>query len=65
MAEKLKITVKPFALLDLIDFKNLVPGRKKRFQKASSVCPPAVTPMNALAAQLHPVLEIEMRGAFA
>ncbi len=55
MAERFRITVKPFALLDLLDFKNIVPGRKKRFQKASSACPPAIAPMNALAAQLHPV----------
>ncbi len=55
MSEKLRITVKPFALLDLLDFKHLVPGRKKRFQKASSTSPAAMPPMNALAALLHPV----------
>ncbi len=55
MAEKLKVKVKPLAVLDLIDFKHLVPGRKKRFREASPVCPAGVPPMNALAARLHPV----------
>ena len=55
MAEKLKVKVKPLAVLDLLDFKHLVPGRKKRFQRASALCPSGVPPMNALAARLHPV----------
>ena len=54
MAEKLRIKIKPFAFMDLLSFRNLVPGRKKRFAAASSAVPDTAPPMNVLASRLHP-----------
>lgn len=52
--DKLKIKIKPLGLLDLLAFKNLVPGRKKRIQKASATTIGSFPPVNALAGELHP-----------
>ena len=54
MSDQLKVKVKLIGLLDLLAFKNLVPNRKKKFEKASSAPIEKVPHMNALAQSIHP-----------
>ncbi len=54
---KLNIKIKPLGLLDLLAFKNLVPGRVKRIQKAPAAIVDALPPVNALSGRLHPVIQ--------
>ena len=54
---KLKIKIKPLGFLDLLSFKNLVPGRKKRIEKAPAGSIDARQPVNLLAEKLHPQLQ--------
>jgi ferredoxin-NADP reductase len=55
MADKLKVKIKPLALMDLLAFKNLIPKRKKMFAAASAAQPDAKPPANVLAKRLDPV----------
>ncbi|NLA27642.1 MAG: 2Fe-2S iron-sulfur cluster binding domain-containing protein [Firmicutes bacterium] len=55
--DKLDIKIKPLGLLDLLAFKNLVPGRKKRIQKASAETIGSLQPVNVLAGKLHPRIQ--------
>jgi len=54
MSDQLKVKVKALGLLDLLAFKNLVPNRKKIFEKASAAPVEKVPHMNALAQSIHP-----------
>ena len=57
MSDKLKVKVKPLGLLDLLAFKNLVPGRKKKIDSASQTPISSTPPMNALAESIHPKVQ--------
>ncbi len=52
--DKVNIKIKPLGILDLLAFKNLVSGRKKRIQKAPATTIGSLPPVNAFARKLHP-----------
>ena len=55
--KKLHVKIKPLGILDLLSFKNLVPGRKKRIEKAPGTSIDPLPPVNALAGKLHPEIQ--------
>ncbi|HPU01001.1 MAG: iron-sulfur cluster-binding domain-containing protein [Firmicutes bacterium] len=55
--DRINIKIKPLGILDLLAFKNLVPGRKKRIQKAPATVIGSLQPVNALACKLHPAVQ--------
>lgn len=55
MADKIKLHIRPLALLDMLAFKNLVPLRKKMLRSAPDTRPDPDPPVNMLARRLHPV----------
>ena len=52
--DKLNVKIKPLGLLDLLEFKKLVPNRKKRIAEASSAPVTKIPTANILAGKLHP-----------
>ena len=62
--DKINIKIKPLGILDLLAFKNLVPGRKKRIQKAPATVIDSLQPVNALACKLHPSVQHLIVGKY-
>ncbi len=51
---KVDINIKPFGFLDLLEFKKLIPGRKRKIENASTKPINEAPPVNVLANRLHP-----------
>ncbi len=58
MSDKLNIKIKALGILDLLEFKKLVPNRQKRFEEASITPIIKVPHNNALANELHPKKQV-------
>lgn len=51
---KVNINIKPFGFLDLMEFKKLIPGRKRKIFEASPEPLKSTQPANTLANRMHP-----------